>query len=84
MKIHQSLRWHSGVALSKGLILLIFGLGILAEAFCKTAIGIAAEAPAAGAFTKSQWPEQVVGLAIAAVFSEIILRGNRRGENGLA
>lgn len=70
--LHRTLRWQAGAALVKGVFMLLFGLGVLAEAGWKVIHPVLPDAPVMGA---------VGGLALAANLVCFFLLYRHRGDN---
>jgi Co/Zn/Cd efflux system component len=70
--LNRSARWQAGAALAKGGFMLLFGLGVLAEAGWKIVHPVLPDAPIMGA---------VGGLALAANLVCFFLRYRHRGDN---
>jgi len=70
--LHRSARWQAGAALAKGTIMLLFGLGVLAEAGWKMLHPVLPDAPVMGA---------VGALALAANLVCFFLLYRHRGDN---
>lgn len=70
--LHRTPRWQAGAALAKGVFMLLFGLGVLAEAAWKTFYPVLPHAPTMGL---------VGALALAANLACFYLLYRHRGDN---